>query len=304
MITASLVQQLRAKTGAGLMDCKKALLETAGDITKAVDFLRTKGLSAAAKKADRVAAEGLTCISVADRMCALIELNAETDFVARNEQFQNLARKIATLALKFQDIESLKSAQVDGCSVSDLIIQNIATIGENINLRRVGALHVTRGIVAHYVHNAVADCLGKISVAVALESDAKDQVKLMDIGHKIAVHVAANSPASIDIASLDQKLVENERNIFMAQAESSGKPQEIIEKMVQGRIRKLYEEVVLLEQKFLFDDKVKISEIISSSEKELGASIKLTGFLRYAVGDGIEQEQKKNFAEEVAAVIG
>ncbi|WP_341754131.1 translation elongation factor Ts [Candidatus Tisiphia endosymbiont of Dioctria rufipes] len=303
MINAGLVKQLREKTGAGMMDCKKALLETKGDFEAAIDWLRKKGLSAAAKKADRIAAEGLTAIHIKDNVGAIIEVNSETDFVARNDKFQQLVRNIAELALKQDNLPSLKLVKTStGRSVEEEILDNIATIGENLNLRRMDVLRVSEGVVASYVHNTVADGLGKISVIVGLQSTTKDKAKLLELGQKIATHIAASNPYSLDASSLDQTLIERERNIFFEQSKASGKPDNIIEKMVEGRIRKFLAEVVLLEQNFLFDDKLTVSEVINNTAKELGTSIKITQFIRYELGAGIKQEDK-NFADEVAAVM-
>ncbi|MCC8371271.1 MAG: translation elongation factor Ts [Rickettsia endosymbiont of Pseudomimeciton antennatum] len=303
MINAGLVKQLREKTGAGMMDCKKALLETKGDFETAIDWLRKKGLSAAAKKSDRVATEGLTAINIKDNVGAIIEVNSETDFVARNDKFQQLVRNIAILALQQNDLASLKLAKTStGRSVDEEILDNIATIGENLNLRRMDVLRVSEGVVASYVHNTVVEGMGKISVLIGLQSTSKDKDKLLELGQKIATHIAANNPYSLDVSSLDQTLVEREKDIFFEQSKASGKPDNIIEKMVEGRIRKFLAEVVLLEQNFLFDDKLTISQVIDNTAKELGTSIKITQFIRYELGEGIKQEDK-NFADEVAAVI-
>lgn len=302
MINAGDVKKLREKTGAGMMDCKKALLATDGVFESAIDWLRTKGLSAAAKKADRVAAEGLTAVSIKGNIGSIIEVNSETDFVARNDTFQKLVRNIAELALQYSDLESLKLAKTaNGKSINDEILENIATIGENLTLRRANVLKVKEGVVSSYVHNHVAKDMGKISVLVGLESTATNKDKLSELGEKIAIHIAANNPYSLDTSSLDQNLVEREKNIFFEQSKASGKPDNIIEKMVEGRIRKFFAEVVLLEQNFLFDDKLRVSEVIDNAAKELGAPIKITQFIRYELGEGIKQEEK-NFAEEVAAV--
>ncbi|WP_375318786.1 translation elongation factor Ts [Candidatus Tisiphia endosymbiont of Oplodontha viridula] len=303
MINAGLVKQLREKTGAGMMDCKKALLEAKGDFETAIDWLRKKGLSAAAKKSDRVAAEGLTAVHIKDNVGTIIEINSETDFVARNDKFQQLVRNIAILALQHNDLPSLKLAKMStGRAVDEEILDNIATIGENLNLRRMDVLQVSEGVVASYVHNTVVEGLGKISVLVGLQSTSKDKAKLLELGQKIATHIAANNPYSLDVSSLDQTLVEREKNIFFEQSKASGKADNIVEKMVEGRIRKFLAEVVLLEQSFLFDDKLTISQVIDNTAKELGASIKITQFIRYELGEGIKQENK-NFADEVAAVI-
>lgn len=302
MISASLVKDLREKTGAGMMDCKKALLETGGDFETAVDWLRKKGLSSAAKKADRVAAEGLTAVKVKANLGAIIELNSETDFVARNQKFQDLVSGIAELAVDHKDLESLKTAIfTTGRTVADEIIENIAMIGENLNLRRAQMLEVKHGVIGSYVHNNVAEGLGKISVIVGIESTG-DKGKLAALGKQIAMHIAATNPQSLDTSSLDQSLINREREIFIDQSRASGKPDNIIEKMVEGRLRKFFEEVVLLEQIFVIDGKTKISDVIANTAKELGTSVNITDFIRYELGEGIVQEEK-NFADEVASVI-
>lgn len=301
-ISASDVRELREKTGAGMMDCKKALIETKGNLEEAVDFLRKKGL-AAAKKAGRVAAEGLTAAKVDGLTGVVVEINSETDFVARNEQFQNLVTNIANLAINVKDIEELKAAKMpNGKSVEEDVVENIATIGENLTLRRMEALKVSEGAIGSYVHNEVAPNLGKISVLVGLQSSAKDTAKLEALAKQIAVHVAGNNPQSIDDSGLDQALVERERKVFFEKSKEEGKPDNIIEKMVEGRIRKFFAEVVLLQQNFLFDNKLTVAEVIKNASKELGAEIQITKFIRYELGEGIEQEEK-NFADEVAAVM-
>jgi elongation factor Ts len=302
MITALLVKNLREKTGAGMMDCKKALVETNGDFEASIDWLRKKGLSSAAKKADRTAAEGLVAVKVEGNTGAIIEINSETDFVARNDKFQHLVTSIAKLALKSSDVESLKLATMpSGKTVADEIIDNIATIGENINLRRMDIINVTDGVVGSYVHNSVVEGLGRIAVIVGLESKG-DKTKLAELGKKIAMHIAASKPHVIDVPSLDKDLIQRERDIFIEQSRASGKSDNIIEKMVEGRVNKFYEEVVLLEQTFVIDGKLKISEVIENASKELGEAVKLTSFARYEVGEGIEQAET-NFADEVAAVM-
>lgn len=302
-ISASDVRELREKTGAGMMDCKKALIETKGNLEEAVDFLRKKGLAAAAKKAGRVAAEGLTAAKVDGLTGVVVEINSETDFVARNEQFQNLVTNIANLAINVKDIEELKAAKMpNGKSVEEDVVENIATIGENLTLRRMEVLKVSEGAIGSYVHNEVAPNLGKISVLVGLQSSAKDTAKLEALAKQIAVHVAGNNPQSIDDSGLDQALVERERKVFFEKSKEEGKPDNIIEKMVEGRIRKFFAEVVLLQQNFLFDNKLTVAEVIKNASKELGAEIQITKFIRYELGEGIEQEEK-NFADEVAAVM-
>lgn len=301
-INAGLVKELRAKTGAGMMDCKKALVEAKGNIEEASDWLRKKGLSAAAKKSDRLAAEGLTAVKVDGKLGAIVEVNSETDFVARNEKFQNLVKIVADLALKCKDAKELKLAKIpSGTSVADEIIENIATIGENISLRRMKVVTVSSGVVASYVHNTVVEGLGKISVLIGLESNSDNKARLNEVGKQIAMHIAANNPFSLDVNSLDPAVIEREKNIFAEQSRASGKPDNIIEKMVDGRIRKFLAEVVLLEQPFLFDDKQRVTEILENLAKELGTTVKITEFVRYELGEGMEKEDK-NFADEVAAV--
>jgi len=303
MISATLVKQLREKTGAGMMDCKKALVETGGEFEDSIDWLRKKGLSAAAKKADRIATEGLTAVKIKDIIGVVIEVNSETDFVARNEQFQQLVNNIAELALEESDLQKLKLMKMPtGKSVEEEILDSIAIIGENLSLRRVATIKVSDGVVASYVHNHVAKDLGKISVIVGLESSAKDKDKLLELGKKIAVHIAANNPYSLDALSLDPKLLERERNIFAEQSKATGKPSNIVEQMIEGRVRKFLAEVVLLEQNFLFNDKLTIATAIEEASKELLAPIKITQFIRYELGEGIVQEEK-NFADEVASLV-
>ncbi|AFC69270.1 elongation factor Ts [Rickettsia amblyommatis] len=301
-ISAAAVKELRDKTGAGMMDCKKALIETSGNFEEAIDFLRKKGLAAAAKKAGRIASEGLTAAKVDGLTGVVIEVNSETDFVARNEQFQDLVKDIANLAVIAKTIDTLKTFKMQsGKLVEEEIIENIATIGENLTLRRMDILEISEGAIGSYVHNEVVPNLGKISVLVGLASNAKDKAKLEALAKQIAVHVAGNNPQSIDDSSLDQALVERERKVFFEKSKEEGKPDNIIEKMVEGRIRKFFSEVVLLQQNFLFEPKLTVAEVIKNAEKELGAEIKIAKFIRYALGEGIEHEEK-NFADEVAAI--
>lgn len=301
-ISAAAVKELREKTGAGMMDCKKALIETNGNFEEAIDFLRKKGLAAAAKKAGRTASEGLTAAKVDGLTGVVVEVNSETDFVARNEQFQDLVKNIANLAVIAKTIDTLKTSKMpNGKSVEEDIIENIATIGENLTLRRMDILEISEGAIGSYVHNEVVPNLGKISVLVGLASNAKDKAKLEALAKQIAVHVAGNNPQSIDDSSLDQALVERERKVFFEKSKEEGKPDNIIEKMVEGRIRKFFSEVVLLQQGFLFEPKLTVAEVIKNAEKELGAEIKIAKFIRYELGEGIEHEEK-NFADEVAAI--
>jgi elongation factor Ts len=304
-VSAALVKELREKTGAGMMDCKKALGETAGDLEQAVDWLRKKGLAAAAKKAGRVAAEGLVGVVADGPRGAVVEVNAETDFVARNEQFQDFVRKVTAIAAaKGADIAALAQQAYpgEGKSVAEKLTQLIATIGENMNLRRATEVKVGQGIVASYVHNATAPGLGKIGVLVGLESTG-DKEKLMALGKQLAMHVAAANPQALSIAEVDPKQLDRERAILAEQARASGKPEEIIAKMVEGRLRKYYEDVVLLEQLYVVDGESRVKQIIDQAAKTVGAPVKLTGFVRMALGEGIEREQK-DFAAEVAAQLG
>ena len=301
-ITAALVKELRDKTGAGMMDCKTALTETDGDMEAAVDWLRTKGLSKAAKKAGRVAAEGLIGISVEGDAGALVEVNSETDFVARNEQFQEMVANIAGLALQADgDAAKLAALQFPGSDkpVDEYITEMVGTIGENMSLRRAAKLSVAKGAVGSYVHNATAPGLGKIGVIVALESDG-DTEKLQALGKQIAMHIAATSPLAVSSGSLDPAVVERERAVLMEQARESGKPEEIIEKMVDGRIRKFYEEVVLLSQTFVIDGENTVEKVLKAAEADVGAPVTVTQFVRYELGEGIEK-QEDDFAAEVAA---
>ncbi len=304
-VSAAAIKDLREKTGAGMMDCKKALTETNGNMEEAIDWLRAKGLAAAAKKAGRTAADGLVAVAVKGTLGAVVEVNAETDFVARNEQFQTMVENVATKALDVNNLEALEAAQypATGRSVKEEIANAIAVIGENMNLRRAAFLKVEGdGIVASYVHNAVKPGLGKIGILVALKSSG-DKEKLADFGRQIAMHIAASRPESLGREDLDASLVERERNIFREQAKASGKPDDIIEKMIEGRVRKYYEEVVLLEQVYVMDGKAKVSEAVTSFAKELGAPVELTGFVRFQLGEGIEKEAD-DFAAEVSKMAG
>jgi elongation factor Ts len=302
-ISASLVKDLREKTGAGMMDCKKALVETNGDFESAVDWLRAKGLSAAAKKAGRVAAEGLTAVCVKGNQGAAIEVNSETDFVSRNEIFQNLVKDVAELAVGLSNVEALKVAKTkSGKTVEEEVASNVATIGENLSLRRMEPISVKDGVIAAYIHNASAEDMGMISVLVALESSG-DKNKLMETGKQIAMHIAASRPQALNKDGVSQEMIQREKDIFTEQSRASGKPDNIIEKMIEGRIRKFLEEIVLLDQIFVIDGKTKISDVVAALAKELGTSVELKSYIRFERGEGIEKEEK-NFADEVAAVVG
>ncbi|MCB1562326.1 MAG: elongation factor Ts [Alphaproteobacteria bacterium] len=298
-ITASKVKELREQTGAGMMDAKKALVENDGDMDAAVDWLRTKGLAKAAKKSGRTAAEGLVAVVTDGTQGAAVELNSETDFVARNEEFQNFVRKVAGQALGAANAEELAAKSLDGGkSVQDSLTDLIAKIGENMSLRRSARLSVSEGVVSAYVHGALADGLGRIGVLVALESGA-DEGALQDIGKQIAMHVAAANPQFLDVNSVDAEALERERNVLKEQAIASGKSADIAEKMVEGRLRKYYEEVCLIEQVFVIDGETKIRDLIEKAAKDAGSPIKLTGFIRFQLGEGIEKEDE-DFAAEVA----
>ena len=302
-ITAGLVKDLREKTGTGMMDCKKALQETGGDLEAAVDWLRKKGLAAAAKKAGRVAAEGLVAVATADTRGAVVEINSETDFVARNADFQAFVAKVASLALECGgDLEALKAKPYgEGRSVDEQVNHMIATIGENMNLRRCAALAVDKGVVTAYIHNAVSAGMGKIGVLVALESAAAAD-GLAELGKQLAMHVAATSPLSLSRDRLDPTVLERERAILTEQARASGKPENIIEKMVEGRLRKFYEEVCLLDQTFVIDGETLVSKVLENRSKEVGQDIVLKDFARFKLGEGVEREQQ-DFAAEVAAAV-
>ena len=300
-ITPALVKQLREQSGAGMMDCKRALEQNAGDIEASSDWLRKKGLAAAAKKASRVAAEGLIGMKLEGRVGALVEVNAETDFVSRNETFQALVHHVAGLAPGAGgDVEALRKTVISGTgrTVADEIVQAIAVIGENMSLRRTATVKVEEGHIAGYVHGQVAPGLGKIGVLVGLASKAPPAA-LAEVGKQLAMHVAAANPQSLDVASLDPQTVERERAIFADQARASGKPDNIIEKMVEGRLRKFYEEAVFLEQAFVIDPDKRIKAIVEEAAKKAGAPITVTGFVRLALGEGIEKEAS-DLAGEVA----
>lgn len=302
-ITAALVKDLREKTGVGMMDCKKALQENAGDLEASIDWLRAKGLAKAAKKADRAAAEGLVAVRVDGNQGALIELNSETDFVARNDTFQNAARSIAALALPAKgDLDKVKAssgAGIDG-TVQDHVTNMVATIGENMQLRRSAYVSVPEGVVASYIHNAAGDGVGRIGVLVGLEFKG-DKAVLADLGKKIAMHIAATLPMSLNTEDLDQAAVARERAVFTEQARQSGKADNIIEKMVEGRIRKFYEEVVLTKQAFVLNPDLTVEAAVKAAEKDAGAPIKLASFKRLTLGEGVEKKEE-DFAAEVAAM--
>jgi elongation factor Ts len=300
-ITATMVKDLREKTGAGMMDCKAALNETKGDFEAAVDWLRKKGLSKAAKKAGNIAAEGLVAVMAKGGTGAVVEVNSQTDFVSRNEEFQAMVSKIVELALGAGgDVAKLGNAAFgDGNTVTGKVSALSGKIGEKMELRRAAELSVSPGLVASYVHNQVVPGLGKIGVLVALKSSG-DAGKLAALGRQIAMHVAAANPAALNASQVDPALVEREKSIFADQARASGKPENIIAKMVEGRMRKFYEEVCLLEQNYIMDPEKKVAAVVKDAEKDVGAPVSLEGFVRYALGEGI-QKVESDFAAEVAA---
>lgn len=295
-ITATLVKELRDKTGAGMMDSKKALVESSGDMEAAMDWLRKKGLSKAAKKAGRAATEGLVGVALssegASAAGAVVEVNSETDFVARNDVFQSFVREAADAALETMgDVEKILGAQTpSGEPVEAKLTNLISTIGENMAVRRAGAIAVDPGVVAAYVHNQVADGVGKIGVLVALESDG-DTAKLSELGRKIAMHVAAARPLAVSADEVDPDVIAYERSVFAEQARASGKPENIIEKMVDGRLRKFYEESVLLEQTFVVDGETPMKKVLEAAAKDVGAPVKLAGFIRMELGEGVEKAE-------------
>jgi elongation factor Ts len=303
-ITAATVKELRERSGAGMMDCKKALSETAGDMEAAVDWLRSKGLAAAAKKSSRTAAEGLVGVTVAGTKGAAVEVNSETDFVAKNDQFQAFVRNVAGIALETgSDVEALKAASYPGGgTVGDALTANVATIGENQTLRRARVLTVEKGAVVPYVHNQAVPGMGKIGVLVALESDAGVDV-LEPLGKQLAMHIAAAFPQALNADGLDQDLIERERGIAREKAAESGKPENIIEKMVEGAVQKFKKEAALLSQLFVMDNKTPIADVVAQAGKAAGTSIVLKDYVRFQLGEGIEKEES-DFAAEVAAAAG
>ena len=302
-ITAAAVKDLREKSGAGMMDCKKALIEAAGDMTAAMDWLRAKGLAAAAKKSSRTAAEGLIGVEVSGTKGAAVEVNSETDFVAKNEQFQTFVRDVTSVALELGDaLETIKAAHLGGKTVEEVLTNNIATIGENQNLRRAKRLEVSQGAVVPYIHNQAAPGLGKIGVLVALESDADHDV-LLPLGKQIAMHIAAAFPLALNEDGLDPEIVARERAIATEKAAESGKPADIVAKMVDGAIAKYRKENALVSQLLVMDGKTKISDVVANAAKAAGKSIELVDYVRFQLGEGIEKETS-DFAAEVAAASG
>lgn len=301
-ITAALVKELRDKTSAGMMDCKKALNETGGDLAAAVDWLRTKGIAKADKKAGRVAAEGLVAVANGDKVAALVEVNSETDFVARNDGFQAAVTEIATLALAANSNEELAASKTgSGDDVTEYLKKLVGKIGENMSFRRMAKLSVSNGVVAGYIHNSVAPGMGKIGVLVALESTG-DANALNELGKKIAMHIAATSPLALGVDDLDPAVVQKERDMLKAEAIESGKPEAIVDKMVEGRMTKFFKESVLMTQIFVMDGERSIAKVIEDEAQTLGTDVKMTGYVRMALGEGIEKKEE-DFAAEVAAAV-
>ena len=301
-ITAALVKELRDKTSAGMMDCKKALTECDGDLEAAIDWLRKKGIAKADKKAGRVAAEGLVAVALDGTKGALVEVNSETDFVARNEEFQGAVAEISNLALGVNDVESLKAATTSaGTNVGDFLTDLVGKIGENMSLRRSAHQSVSEGVVAGYIHNSVTEGMGKIGVLVGLQSSG-DAEKLNDLGRKIAMHIAATNPLALSVEDLDPAVVAKEREMLAAEARESGKPDNIIEKMVDGRMTKFFKESVLTTQMFVMDPDRSIAQVVADEAKALGADITLAGYSRMELGEGIEKKEE-DFAAEVAAAV-
>ncbi|WP_342148998.1 translation elongation factor Ts [Methylorubrum sp. SB2] len=301
-ITAALVKELREKTGAGMMDCKGALNETNGDLEAAVDWLRKKGLAKAAKKAGRVAAEGLVAVESAGRHAAIVEVNSETDFVARNDGFQSFAREAAKLTLNTDGtLEGLEAATFPGSSatVKDTLSNLIATIGENMTLRRVAKVEVAQGVIASYVHGQISEGLGKIGVLVALESEGDVEV-LSTLGRQIAMHIAATNPAALDASGIDPAVVERESNIL--REKNAGKPDHVMAKIVESGLKSYYKEVTLLEQPFVHDGSKTISQVLKEAAGKAGAEVSIKSFVRFALGEGIEKEEAPDFAAEVASM--
>ena len=290
-ISASMVKELRDQTGAGMMDCKGALAETGGDMDAAVDWLRKKGLSKAAKKAGRIAADGLIGVMLSGTKGVVVEVNSETDFVARNDLFQGLVKMIAQVALGVgADVESIKAAKVGSITIEDAIAESVAKIGENMTLRRASSLAVGHGVVSSYVHNSVADGLGKIGVIVALESSGKTD-ELAALGRQVAMHVASANPQAVDSARLDPAVVQREKDILAEKFREQGKPADVIEKIVESGVKTFFKEVCLVDQPFIFDDKKTVAQALKEAESRVGGPIKVAGFVRYAVGEGIDRSE-------------
>ena len=302
-ITAQMVKELRERTGAGMMDCKTALIETNGDMESAVDWLRKKGLAKAAKKAGRLAAEGLIGVAVKDGKGVLVEVNSETDFVARNDLFQGLVKMIANVALEVGDnVDKINAHKAGSLTIADSIAESIAKIGENMTLRRATSLSVGKGVIANYMHNSVSEGLGKIGVIVAMESNGKSD-ELAKVGRMIAMHVAASNPQAVDSAGLDPKFVAREKEVMAEKFKAQGKPANMIDKIVESGLKTFYKEVCLVDQAYIHDPAKSVAQALKEAETTVGAPVKVSGFVRYALGEGIDKPES-NFAAEVAAAAG
>jgi elongation factor Ts len=302
-ITAQMVKDLREMTGAGMMDCKAALGETSGNVDAAVDWLRKKGLSKAAKKADRTAAEGLVGVAVEGAKGVMVEVNSETDFVARNDLFQGLVKMIANVALDTgADVEKIKAAKTGSKTIAEDISETVAKIGENMTLRRATEISVSKGAIGSYMHNAVSDGIGKLGVLVGLESPGKAD-ELAALGRQVAMHIASANPLSVDASGLDPATVQREKDVLAEKFKAQGKPAAMIEKIVESGIKTYYKEVTLLEQPFIFDDKKSVTQALKEAEGKVGGPIKITGFVRFKLGEGVDK-QESDFAAEVAAAAG
>jgi elongation factor Ts len=303
-ITAQMVKDLREMTGAGMMDCKAALGETSGNVDAAVDWLRKKGLSKAAKKADRVAAEGLVGVAIKGTKGVVVEVNSETDFVARNDLFQGLVKMIASVALDVgADVEKIKAAKAGSATIAESISETVAKVGENMTLRRAASLSVGKGAIGSYIHNTVSDGLGKMGVIVALESSGSNADELSALGRQVAMHIASANPQAVDSSGLDPAVVQREKDVLADKFKQQGKPANMIEKIVESGIKTFYKEVCLLEQPFIFDDKKSVTQALKEAEGKVGGPIKITGFVRFKLGEGVEK-QESDFAAEVAAASG
>jgi elongation factor Ts len=303
-ITAQMVKDLREMTGAGMMDCKAALGETSGNVDAAVDWLRKKGLSKAAKKADRVAAEGLVGVAIKGTQGVVVEVNSETDFVARNDLFQGLVKMIASVALDVgADVEKIKAAKAGSATIAESISETVAKVGENMTLRRAASLSVGKGAIGSYIHNTVSDGLGKMGVIVALESSGSNADELSALGRQVAMHIASANPQAVDSSGLDPAVVQREKDVLADKFKQQGKPANMIEKIVESGIKTFYKEVCLLEQPFIFDDKKSVTQALKEAEGKVGGPIKITGFVRFKLGEGVEK-QESDFAAEVAAASG
>ena len=301
MVDVATIKKLREASGAGMLDCKKALVENGGDYEEAMDWLRKKGIASASKKGGRSASEGLVGVTISGKQAAIVEVNSETDFVAKNDKFKNLVAQISEVAVSFSDVNITEAKLGDGKTIAESVIEAISTIGENIVVRRFAKLEVENGFIASYIHNAATDSLGKIGVIISIKSQQNNEASNL-LARQIAMHIAASRPVSVSAEGVSQDLINKEKEIFSEQAKASGKPENIIEKMVEGRIRKFFEEITLLDQIFVLDGKAKVKDIISAFNKENNCDFEVKEFVRYELGEGVEKEEK-NFADEVNSMV-